>query len=159
MHSRDVTRRTVLTATGAVSVTAIAGCLGLGAGADHGVFDDATFVDDEPEYDGWLDDAVTHEGTVDWAGEDEVTVLVGTGENGMGFGPAAIQVDAGTTVVWEWTGEGGVHDVVHVDGEFASEGKLNLGETFAHTFDEPGTYLYSCLPHERRGMKGAVDVV
>lgn len=157
MHSRGVTRRAVLTVAGTVGAASVAGCLG--SDPDHGVFDDVEFVDDEPDYDGWLDDAVTHEGTVDRTGEQEVTVLVGTGEEGMGFGPAAIRVDAGTTVVWEWTGEGGVHDVVHTDREFESEGKLNAGATFSHTFEEPGTYAYSCRPHERRGMKGAVDVV
>ncbi|ESP90042.1 halocyanin 2 [Candidatus Halobonum tyrrellensis G22] len=32
----------------------------------------------------------------------------------MAFDPAAVAVDAGTTVTWEWTGRGGEQDVVAV---------------------------------------------
>ena len=60
----------------------------------------------------------------------------------LAFSPAAIQVDSGTTVTWEWTGEGGAHNVVHEDGEFESDLQEEDGATFEHTFEEEGNFLY-----------------
>ena len=158
MDSREhVRRRTVLGLAGAVGFGALAGCLS-GAGYDEELYEGETLVEDEPDYGNYLND-VDHPGTVDWTGEDDVTVFVGTGGGGLDFGPAAIQIDRGTTVTWEWTGNGGGHDVVDTDGAFESEQARERGHTFEHTFDEPGTYTYSCVPHETQAMKGAVDVV
>ncbi|MFC6614081.1 halocyanin domain-containing protein [Halopenitus salinus] len=109
-------------------------------------------------YDGWLEDVSNYEGTVDHTGEDEVTVTVGAG-NGLLFDPPAILVDPGTTVVWEWSGQGGQHNVVHADGDaFGSELTEEAGYTFEHVFEEEGTFPYSCEPHETVGMKGVVAV-
>jgi halocyanin-like protein len=63
-----------------------------------------------------------------------------------------------TTVVWEWTGEGGAHNVVAEDESFESELLSEYGETFEYTFSEPGTVRYYCGPHKSLGMKGAVVV-
>ena len=84
--------------------------------------EDVALLDDEeePDYEGWFDETPNYEGTVDLRGEDEVVVVVGSGDDGFEFEPPAIMVDPGTTVVWEWTGEGGAHDVTHEDGEFES---------------------------------------
>jgi len=71
------------------------------------------------QYDGWLDDVDNYDGTHDYTGQDEVTVAVGA-VDGLKFGPAAILIDPGTTVVWEWTGEGGAHNVVADDETFNS---------------------------------------
>src|SRR6056297_1390085 len=64
-------------------------------------------------------------GIEDLRGESEVTVEVGASGNGgnVAFSPAGIWIDPGTTVIWEWTGEGGDHNVVTVDGpaEFSSD--------------------------------------
>jgi halocyanin-like protein len=117
-------------------------------------------------YGGWFDDVDNYEGTVDLRGRDEVTVAVGTGEDNVNFDPPAILVDPGTTVVWEWTDEGGGHNVVHEPGEeggepaFASEIVSEAGHTFEQTFeDEAATvYRYYCEPHRGLGMKGAVAV-
>ncbi|MFW6318283.1 MAG: hypothetical protein ACOC06_07440, partial [Halorubrum sp.] len=38
---------------------------------------DRSYLDEEPDYDGWLDWANNYEQTVDWTDEDAVTVLVG----------------------------------------------------------------------------------
>ncbi len=49
-----------------------------------------------------------------FSGQNDVVVKVGVGNgpNGnVGFGPPAIKVDPGTTITWEWTGEGGEHSV------------------------------------------------
>jgi len=113
------------------------------------------------QYDGWLDDVPNYDGTHDYTGQDEVTVTVGAG-NGLVFGPAAILIDPGTTVVWEWSGEGGAHNVVANDETFDSGETVNeAGHTFEHTFEdvsEGDTFNYLCVPHEAVGMKGAVAI-
>lgn len=117
-------------------------------------------------YQGWFEDVDNYEGTVDYRGQDEVTVAVGAGENGLFFEPAAILVDPGTTVVWEWTGQATPHNVVHEPAEegqgpvFESELLEEEGATFEHTFDEveEGILRYYCDPHRAVGMKGAVAV-
>lgn len=121
---------------------------------------EAELVDDdeEPDYGDFMEDVPNYEGTYDFRGEDEVEVLVGAGEQGLQFEPAAIMIDSGTTVIWEWTGEGGAHNVVHEDGEFESELVDEAGHTFEHTFEEENVYQYVCSPHEANGKKGAVTV-
>jgi len=113
------------------------------------------------QYDGWLDDVDNYDGTHDYTGQDEVTVEVGA-VDGLKFGPAAILIDPGTTVVWEWTGEGGAHNVVADDETFDSgEAVSEEGTTFEYTFDDAedgDTFNYLCVPHEAVGMKGAVAV-
>ena len=110
--------------------------------------------------DDWFDGVENYEGVIDQTGQSEVRVQVGTEANGgpFGFDPAAIRVDPGTTVVWEWTGEGGVHNVAEVDGDFESELIDEEGATFEHTFETDGVSRYVCAPHEAMGMKGAVVV-
>ncbi|WP_458209199.1 halocyanin domain-containing protein [Haladaptatus sp. NG-SE-30] len=114
----------------------------------------------EPEFGDWFADVDNFDGVTDRTGKDEVTVEVGTDANGgaFGFGPAAIQVNPGTKVVWKWTGKGGAHNVVTDDGTFESEMVSDAGYSFEHTFGETGTHKYYCLPHKSMGMKGAVVV-
>ena len=122
--------------------------------------EDDEFVDEEPDYGDWFDDVDNYEGTFDMRGEDEIPVQVGAGDDGFDFEPAAIAVSPGTNVVWEWTGEGGAHNVVHEDGDaFESELVDEEGHTFEHTFEDDGEFLYVCEPHENVGMKGAVVVM
>ncbi|MEF8776170.1 MAG: halocyanin domain-containing protein [Haloarculaceae archaeon] len=115
-----------------------------------------------PDFDGYLEDVSNYdEELTDLRGQDEVTVEVGAaGNNGnFAFGPAAVQIEPGTTVVWEWTGEGGQHNVLHEDGDaFGSELKGEAGATFEHEFGEAGVYRYYCDPHKALGMKGAIVV-
>ena len=114
--------------------------------------------DDATEY---LSDARNYagDGPTDYTGQSEVEVANGAGTRGMAFDPAAIAVSPGTTVVWQWTGRGGEHDVVAVDGSFESELVESDSKTFSHTFDASGEWIYNCSEHERRGMKGVVVVV
>ena len=93
----------------------------------------------------------------DRTGSDEVTVTAGETPDAsfLGFSPPAIRVDPGTTVVWEI--EVAAHTVTSVDGEFDS-GVLEAGDSWEHTFEEPGEYLYLCEPHAPTGMRGAVVV-
>ena len=156
-------RRTVLRSIG-VATTAglLAGCstdTGDGDGSGDGgpsAVDPPSAVDDylsgDPEannYDGDM---------MDYTDAGAPTVEVGAGE-GLAFGPAAVKVSTGTTVTWEWTGQGGDHNVVHQDEAFNSGSAVDEeGHTFEHTFDEAGTFLYYCGPHQTVGMKGAVVV-
>jgi len=112
------------------------------------------------EFDGWFDGVDNYDGVVDRTGEDEITVQVGSQANGgaFGYGPAAVKVSSGTSVTWEWTGEGGSHDVQADDGSFASELTDEAGHTFSHTFDATGATKYFCMPHKTMGMKGVVVV-
>jgi len=111
-------------------------------------------------YDGWLDDTSNFDGTYDYTGQDQVTVWVGASGNGgnLAFGPAAIRVDPGTEIVWEWTGKGGTHNVVDNAGNFESDMYSQAGETYSRTFESEGTYKYLCVPHQSMGMKGVVVV-
>ena len=137
-------RRSVLAGVAAI---ATAGCLG---GSDGDIESDT--------YGDWFRGANNFEGTVDRTDRSEVTVAVGAGD-GFAFDPAAVRVSTGTTVRWEWTGRGAQHNVVEEDGVFESELYFDEGETFSHTFDEPGVYRYVCTPHQTQGMLGAVEVV
>lgn len=113
------------------------------------------------QFGGWFSDVSNFDGVVDKTGQDGVPVTVGSQANGgnFGFGPAAITVSQGTTVVWEWNGKGGAHNVVDNDGAFKSGDPVDEeGTTFEYTFDQTGTYKYYCAPHKALGMKGAVVV-
>jgi halocyanin-like protein len=134
------TRRAVL-GLAAGSLAGIAGCLG---GGTQG-------------YDDWVTSIGNYDGVVDMTGTERPTVAVGA-NGGLDFAPAAIAVDAGTTVVWEWTGRGSSHNVVERDGAFRSEYHVEQGATFEHTFEEAGEFAYFCEPHRGQGMKGGVEV-
>lgn len=112
-------------------------------------------------YDGYLSDTDNFDGTtVDMTGRNKVTVDVGVQGNDGAFAydPPAVNVDPGTTVVWEWTGKGGQHNVVAEDGTFESNLVSEEGYIFERTFNEPGIIKYYCTPHKGLGMKGVVAV-
>jgi halocyanin-like protein len=137
--------------TGAVAAgTALAGCSG-GDDPDDG-------GGGENSLDAWFENTDNYDGVVDETGSSSVTVQVGTGTDGFQFDPPAISVDAGTTVTWEWTGEGSAHNVVAEDGGFESELTDEEGFTFEQTFDDSGEVRYYCNPHKTMGMKGVVVV-
>ncbi len=160
----NVDRRTVLRGVGALAVTgSLAGCGG-DDGGDDGGDGDSGDAEVPSEVDDYLSDANNYGGNaVDETGSDSVSIDVGAAE-GYAYEPAAVIVDSGTTVTWEWTGEGGNHNVVHdVDAGSQSEEAFNSGSTknsgtFEYTFDETGNFLYYCTPHKAQGMKAAVIV-
>jgi len=172
--SERLSRRRYVAGTGAaLALGTFAGCSGGGDG-DSGGTDgedgsdggsEAEALDDVPSaIDEYLSDARLYDGTIlDYTGEDEVTVRVGAGDVGFAFDPPAIRVDAGTTVVWEWTGQGGAHNVESAEdsaAEFNSGGSVSAeGTTFEQTFESAGVQLYYCLPHQASGMLGGIDVV
>jgi plastocyanin len=70
------------------------------------------------------------------------------------FEPAALTVPVGATVTW--TNDGSrPHTVTADDGSFDS-GRLDPGEQFRQTFDQPGTFSYHCGFHPE--MQGSIAV-
>ncbi|WP_423751240.1 halocyanin domain-containing protein [Salinirarus marinus] len=115
----------------------------------------------QSSFGGWMSNVGNYSEVSDQTGKSEVTVSVGAEGNGgnYAFAPPAIQVDPGTTVVWEWTGKGQSHNVVAEEGaSFESELTAEAGFTFEHTFESEGVVKYYCQPHEALGMKGVVVV-
>ncbi|MEZ3114961.1 halocyanin domain-containing protein [Halobaculum sp. MBLA0147] len=137
------TRRRLLAGAAGGLVLSLAGCL--------------ESTDDGP-YGGYLSNANAFDGVTDRTGESEVRVTVGAGQ-GLAFDPAAVRISTGTTVVWEWTGRGGRHNVAAEDDSFASSYYVSEGETYERTFSEPGVVKYQCVPHSASGMIGVVEVV
>ena len=157
MNRREFLR----TAGGTGGTAAVAGAASGSAAATEAGGDEGGGGGGQPDFGGYLDDVGNFDGSVvDATGQDEVTVEVGAEGNGgnLAFGPVAVHVDSGATVVWEWTGEGGSHNVVSEAGAFESDLVSEQGSTFERTFEEDGLYNYFCQPHKSVGMKGSVVV-
>lgn len=150
-------RRQFLGQFGLVTTAAgVAGCLGGGGATSDGT------TGETPSVESYLARVKNYDGSpVDRTGRNRVTVTVGARGNGgyLAFSPAAVAITPGTTVVWEWTGKGGQHNVVAEHGAgFESALVAAAGHTFEHAFETSGPVLYYCTPHARLGMKGAVLV-
>jgi plastocyanin len=70
------------------------------------------------------------------------------------FGPQAMTVAAGTTVVWT-NADDDAHSVVADAGAFRSKA-MDTDDKFSFTFTKPGAYAYHCGLHPR--MIGRVVV-
>ncbi|HLH21303.1 MAG TPA: cupredoxin family copper-binding protein [Chloroflexota bacterium] len=70
------------------------------------------------------------------------------------FSTPTLTVPAGTTVTWT-NHDVEPHTVTADDRSFGSRG-LDTNETFAFTFDTPGTYAYHCALHPQ--MRGQIVV-
>lgn len=190
---QNMERREFVLSAGAAAAAGVTGCIG-GNGEDGNETDgngdngddngdngdsDFTLVEEEPDYEGYFDGCETYEdvgGTVDWTGEDSVTVMAGNDDYVNQFYPPAIKVDQGTTVTWEWGTAGhNVQRALEADGttanERASEIDVDTGgdwegddsienppHTYEHTFESGGIHLYVCQPHDAERMYGAVIV-
>ncbi|EMA04055.1 halocyanin precursor-like protein [Haloferax mediterranei ATCC 33500] len=112
--------------------------------------------------DEWMINSSNFDGTVaDETDTESVSVRVGTSGNGgnYAFEPPVLKISTGTTITWEWTGNGGGHNIVFQEADVDSgEIAVDSGETFKHTFETTGTYCYACEPHKGLAMKGAVIV-
>lgn len=64
------------------------------------------------------------------------------------FGDPELRIAAGTSVLWENTDES-AHTVPSTADSLQvfGSGELGRGDTFAVTFDEPGTFPYFCMIH------------
>ena len=96
-------------------------------------------------------DSSTNSSSDDVQQTNEVTI------QDYAYGPATIEVAAGTKVTWT-NNDSIEHTVTTEDGAPASfdSGEFGQGESFSFTFDEPGEYNYFCTPHPY--MKGIVVV-
>jgi plastocyanin len=76
------------------------------------------------------------------------------------FEPANVTVPLGTTVTWSWVG--GFHDVTPTgDPVFIGSGPaVPPPNSYSHTFNSPGTFLYFCSVHGTAGtgMHGTIEV-
>ncbi len=79
---------------------------------------------------------------------------------GNRFEPANVTILAGTTVTWTWVA--GFHDVTATGTPaFPNSGApVAPPNSFSHTFNTPGTYLYFCSVHgsPTDGMRGTIVV-
>jgi halocyanin-like protein len=162
-RTTGVSRRGFLrTAAGGTAVAAASGTAAAQDGTTTGTPTGTASGETRPDFGGYLEDVSNFEGeVVDERGQDEITIEVGAqGNNGaFAFAPAAVHIDSGTTVVFEWTGEGGGHNVVNEGGAFDSGDPVaSAGVNFEYTFEEDGVYNYFCTPHKALGMKGAIVV-
>lgn len=148
------TRRRVLRGTALTGVGLLAGPV---VGGARGQSDPNSDAVDLTEWLAKTDDA---DSVTDWRGMDAVTIQVGAAGNGgaFAFGPPVAQVDPGTTVTWAWTGKGGSHNVVDVDGAFGSDLHDAADATFEYVAGDEGVFRYECSPHSAMGMRGALVV-
>ncbi len=150
MAANDVGRRGFLAAAaGSVTVASTAG---------------TATAQEAPDFGGYLSDAnLYEEGQVaDERGQDEITIDVGGGD-GLAFDPPSVWVAPGTTITWEWTGDGGNHNVVPEEGPAGFEQADTVSESgytyeYEVTEDDAGITTYKCEPHEGQGMKGGIAV-
>lgn len=75
------------------------------------------------------------------------------------FKPRSLEIKAGTTVTWT-NGDAIEHSVTagkpgKASGGFDSN-YFTLGQSWSHTFTEPGTYTYFCKRHN--SMTGTITV-
>ena len=164
----EMSRRQILAGSGVALIGSIAGCLGGddATGSDGNGGDTPTDEETDGNNSGnqevadYLSEVANYDGIDDRTDEGSVTVRNGA-VDGAGqpfvFDPAAIRVSTGTDVTWEWV-DSNSHSVTAEDETFDSSLISGEGETWAYTFDEPGTYLYYCIAHRALEQKGAVVV-
>jgi plastocyanin len=86
------------------------------------------------------------------AGSTEVTASGGLGIKtdveikDFKFNPQTVTIPAGTTVIWT-NNDSTIHAVLANTGNEIDSGTISPGETFAHMFNNPGTYEYHCSIH------------
>lgn len=157
-RSSELTRRSLLKRGAAGATAGAAAVTATGNAAAQGSL-----------YGGYLSDTGNFEGeTADATGMSEITITVGAGNQGLLFDPAAVVVDPGTTVNWNWTGNGGAHNVYNDDELSSVDERLfdsgnpvnDSGVLYDFTFESSSTGIhpYACSPHRALGMRGVVAV-
>lgn len=86
------------------------------------------------------------------------TTAVAVNIANFAFSPATLTIKAGQTVTWT-NNDSATHTVTSgtnrtFDGKY--DKSLKQGESWSHTYSDPGTYEYYCKPHT--GMTGKVIV-
>jgi plastocyanin len=145
-----------------VAVAALAVLLAIGTAAACGGDEDGGH-----EGSGLSGDGAAGDDAGDGGGElpEDIVVLEGSAVSVASldntFRAQNIQVEPGTTVTWTNDGRN-EHDVLPVEGDawgVEVEG-FQPGDSYEHTFDEPGVYEYYCSIHgtTTAGMIGTVVV-
>ncbi|WP_135663673.1 halocyanin domain-containing protein [Halorhabdus rudnickae] len=155
-------RQFLSTLAAGLAAGSLAGCSSGSSTETESQYSEYTDIPDSvTEY---LSDTSNFDGTgVDRTDAAEVSVTVGAQGNGANyaFGPPVVAISQGTTVVWEWNGRGGAHNVVSKDDRDPLDSGTAItssSKTYEYTFEEPGAYSYVCIPHRINGMKGAIIV-
>lgn len=73
------------------------------------------------------------------------------------FSPQVLHINPGQTVTWVNNGQT-IHTVTADDHSFDS-GDFNSGQTYTHTFTQPGRYPYFCQLHGAAGGVGMAGVI
>jgi plastocyanin len=81
-------------------------------------------------------------------GSGDVTIVSGAGNqnNPQFYLPSTFPAKVGVPVTWA-NHDGTGHTVTSKDGTWPDSGNINTGETYQHTFNQPGTYDYYCTYH------------
>jgi plastocyanin len=87
------------------------------------------------------------------------------------FQPQSVTIKVGDTVEWQNVGNAvhhatDDHEMAIAGSDVASpkgasifdSGFMRPGESFTHTFTQPGIYKYVCVAHEASGMTGEIIV-
>jgi len=93
--------------------------------------------------------------TEDGDGSDVVEITL---TSSFTFSPAQVTISSGTTV--RWVNGASIFHTITPDGhsEWNRATMNQVGETFEHTFENPGTFPYFCEPHQSAGMTGTITV-
>lgn len=125
------------------TVVGVAGCVGTGSGLSADEYDVGMSAD------AFLPDAYE-------AGVGETVVWGNSGSRnhsvtayGEGIPPGAAYFASGG-----FDSEAAARDAWFEHGK----GVISSGETYEHTFEVPGEHNYFCIPHERTGMVGTIQV-
>jgi halocyanin-like protein len=153
MSTDDVSRRTFMRTAGGAAAA---------AGAATATAGTAAAQEEQPVWPSGASGGNLGE-YLDARGESEVTVEVGANDDGLAFAPTLLWVDTGTTITFEWTGAGGAHNVVTVEGEAALDSGDPVGEEgytyeYETTEEDAGITHYHCVPHDAVGMHGGIAV-
>ncbi|MEA1931892.1 MAG: halocyanin domain-containing protein [Euryarchaeota archaeon] len=168
--SRTPRRRQMLQSAAAVGLLSVAGCLSAAGDSPEPTatssestdeYTQAAEIEPPESVDEWLKSANGYTGDRIRTGtHGRADIHVGHEyDDGLGFDPVVVEVSPNTIVRWNWTGHGGVHNVVALDGTFDS-GRPNAqpGTSYQYVFEEPGTYPFVSEPDRDDGMKGLVIV-
>jgi len=89
----------------------------------------------------------------DPAGEPQVAGVTAIEIQDFAFDPPNVRVPVGATITWT-NRDSARHTVTSDEGDELASDLLGRGESYRHTFSQPGVYAYHCRPHPN--MKGII---
>jgi plastocyanin len=135
-------RRDVLATVGGAAVAGLAGCTALGSQCSS------------EAYDVGMGDSVFEPETITVSVGDTVRWL-----NNSGRGHTVTAYDSDLPDGAAFFASGGFDSTAAArEGWQAGEGRIDVCETYEHTFETAGEFPYLCIPHEAAGMIGTVVV-